>query len=58
MISFFGVDGQGQSVQLLQHVSQLSVLLVAVKRTGPEPRRVGFKLGVPEGPETPATEYG
>lgn len=58
MISFFGVDGQGQSVQLIQHVSQLSVLLVAVKRAGPEPRRVGFKLGVPEGPETPSKEYG
>lgn len=44
LITFQGLDANNNSVQLVQHISQLSVLLVAVKRTGTEPRRIGFKL--------------
>lgn len=42
MISFYGRDERGQAVQLVQHYMQLSVLLVAVKKQGEKPRRIGF----------------
>ncbi|MCK4349948.1 MAG: hypothetical protein KAX13_03775, partial [Candidatus Krumholzibacteria bacterium] len=44
IITFYGIDDSGQNVQLIQNISQLSVLLVAVKKTGKEPRRIGFSL--------------
>ena len=43
MIIFHGVNVDGNKVQLLQHISQLSVLLVAVKPVD-EPRRIGYIL--------------
>ncbi len=42
MISFYGWDERGQAVQLVQHYTQLSVLLIAVKKQGEKPRRIGF----------------
>lgn len=44
IISFYGKNDQGESLQLIQHTSQLSVLLVAVKKQGDKPRRIGFIL--------------
>jgi len=44
IVIFYGIDEGGQKVQLLQHVSQLSVLLVAVKKAHDKPRRIGFQL--------------
>lgn len=44
IISFDGVDDQGQAVQLIQHTSQLSVLLMAVRKQADQPRRIGFML--------------
>jgi hypothetical protein len=44
IISFKGVDDKGQAVQLIQHTSQLSVLLIAVKKQTEMPRRIGFIL--------------
>jgi hypothetical protein len=44
LICFYGYDTQGQKVQLIQHVNQISVLLIVVKRTNPERVRIGFKL--------------
>lgn len=45
MILFFGRNEQGAPMQLLQHVSQVSVLLVAAKKIGAEPaRRIGFDI--------------
>lgn len=44
IIAFYGKNDQGEEVQLIQHTSQLSVLLVAVKKQGDEPRRIGFVL--------------
>jgi len=44
LVMFHGVNDQGKKVELLQHVSQLSVLLVAIDKVGEKPRRVGFKL--------------
>ena len=44
VISFDGIDDQGQVVQLIQHISQLSVLLIALKKQAEKPRRIGFLL--------------
>lgn len=44
IITFFGKNDEGQSVQLIQNVSQLSVLLIAVKKQREQPRRIGFML--------------
>jgi hypothetical protein len=42
IITFHGVNENQERLQLIQHVSQLSVLLVAVKKIGDAPRRIGF----------------
>lgn len=46
MITFYGRDEEGLKTQLVQHVSQLSVMLRAVPKIEPEepPRRIGFAL--------------
>ena len=46
LITFYGVDPNGSKTQLVQHVSQLSVMLVAAKKEdeSQEPNRIGFKL--------------
>lgn len=44
MIVFYGFDDHGKRVQLIQHYSQLSVLLVALPKLGSEARRIGFRL--------------
>ena len=44
MIVFYGKNDRGEPVQLLQHTSQLSVLLVAVRKQQERPRRIGFIL--------------
>ena len=42
IIDFQGVNEHGENVQLIQNISQLSVLLVAMKKLGKKPRRIGF----------------
>lgn len=43
IVTFYGITDSGDKVQLIQHVSQLSVLLVAMKKQSEEPRRpIGF----------------
>ena len=46
LLAFYGRDEDGLKTQLIQHVSQLSVILRAVPKTLPEepPRRIGFAL--------------
>ena len=46
MITFYGIDSNGIKTQLVQHVSQLSVMLRALpKMTSEEaPTRIGFRL--------------
>jgi hypothetical protein len=44
LVTFYGLDENGQRLQLIQHINQISILLVAMKKTGKEPRRIGFKL--------------
>jgi hypothetical protein len=44
LIIFDGRNLDGHPVQLLQHVTQISVLLVAVPKAAQEARRIGFEL--------------
>jgi hypothetical protein len=46
IVTFYGRDEMGVKTQLIQHVSQLSVILRAVPKTMPSepPRRIGFAL--------------
>lgn len=46
ILTFFGRDEDGMKTQLIQHVSQLSVLLRAVPKARPEEpaRRIGFQI--------------
>lgn len=42
IINFDGINEKGERVQLIQNISQLSVLLVAMKKLKDKPRRIGF----------------
>ncbi len=46
IVTFYGRDEAGTRTQLIQHVSQLNVLLRALPRPEgrPEPQRIGFRL--------------
>ena len=46
IVTFYGMDQTGARVQLVQHVSQLNVLLRAMPKAKPdvEPVRIGFRL--------------
>ena len=46
IITFYGSDPEGTKTQLIQHVSQLSVMLRALPKhiDQPEPQRIGFRL--------------
>jgi hypothetical protein len=41
---FSGIDSNGQNIQLVQHLTQLSVLLISMDKVGDKPNRIGFKL--------------
>lgn len=44
LITFEGTNADGRPVRLLQHISQISVLLVALPVEKGPPRRIGFDL--------------
>lgn len=46
IVTFYGSDQTGARTQLVQHVTQLNVMLRAVPKLSPEaePRRIGFRL--------------
>jgi hypothetical protein len=47
IVTFYGADENGAKMQLIQHVTQLNVVLRAIsKETPPEEpaRRIGFRL--------------
>ncbi len=46
IITFYGTDQSGAKTQLIQHVSQLSVMLRALPKVqeAKEPNRIGFRL--------------
>ena len=45
IITFYGADAGGGKRQLIQHVSQLSVMLTAAPRLRSPAQRIGFRLG-------------
>ena len=47
IVTYYGIDQTGARTQLVQHVSQLNVLLRAQPKPDParEARRIGFQLG-------------
>lgn len=46
IVTFYGTDQTGARMQLIQHVTQLTVALRAMPKPGEakEPRRIGFRL--------------
>lgn len=46
IVTFYGTDSAGAKTQLVQHVSQLSVMLRALPKMteNAEPKRIGFRL--------------
>ncbi|WP_371170376.1 DUF6173 family protein [Aliiroseovarius sp. 2305UL8-7] len=46
VLTFYGADGEGAKTQLIQHVSQLSVMLRALPKAveSEAPNRIGFRL--------------
>ena len=47
IVTFYGADTDGTKTQLIQHVSQLNVMLQAMPRVAPPedpPVRIGFRL--------------
>lgn len=46
ILTFYGTDNNGMRTQLVQHVSQLNVMLCAMPKPEdiPQPRRIGFRL--------------
>ncbi|WP_246534546.1 DUF6173 family protein [Aliiroseovarius lamellibrachiae] len=46
IVTFYGADEVGGKTQLIQHVSQLSVMLRALPKAVPaeDPKRIGFRL--------------
>ena len=48
IITFYGSDPEGTKTQLIQHVTQLSVMLRALPKLTPAvaPNRIGFRLAV------------
>ncbi|WP_417270876.1 DUF6173 family protein [Celeribacter sp.] len=48
IVTFYGTDGAGAKTQLVQHVTQLNVMLRALPKHEPEaaPARIGFRLAL------------
>lgn len=43
-VTFYGTNLDGNPVELIQHLSQISVLLIALPKESDEPRRIGFAM--------------
>ncbi len=43
-VKFYGMNLDGNPVELIQHISQVSALLVALPNEEDAPRRIGFIL--------------
>lgn len=44
MLIYYGENEHGKLMQLLQHYTQMSILLTAVPKVEDKPRRIGFHL--------------
>jgi hypothetical protein len=42
MVVFSGVDSSARRACIIQHYTQVSIQIVALKKLEPEPRRIGF----------------
>jgi hypothetical protein len=42
LVVFNGVDGEGRPACIIQHYTQISVQMIAVRKLENEPRRIGF----------------
>lgn len=60
IVTFYGSDPRGTKTQLVQHVSQLSVLLRALPKQVPQaaPERIGFRLAAALDDDRASTEDG
>jgi hypothetical protein len=56
MILFYGISETMGKVQLIQHISQFSVLLVSVVKQQEKPRRIGF-LWEKKAPDTQVQDF-
>lgn len=58
IVTFYGTDSDGTKTQLIQHVSQLNVMLRAEPRreTKEPPNRIGFRLAADLGRHTENTQ--
>jgi hypothetical protein len=50
IICFYGIDNEKRRVQLIQHVNQLSFLLISVARIDKNKSRIGFRLSNKDNP--------
>ena len=48
IITFYGTGPDGVKTQLVQHVSQLNVMLRSAPKLADEPTRIGFRLTTPD----------
>ena len=44
LISFMGSTDKGEPLELIQHVSQISILLMKLKRQDPNKPKIGFRM--------------
>ena len=44
LIMFYGKNNQGRPIRLIQHYTQLSVLLTSMPKVKEQPRRIGFAI--------------
>lgn len=60
IVTFYGSDPAGGKTQMVQHVSQLNVMLRAIAKPAAqeEPTRIGFRLGAALADEAPMGEKG
>lgn len=47
IITFYGINEEGESIQLIQHISQLNVLFIKLEKIHEEPKRIGFQTAEP-----------
>lgn len=44
LVKFYGSSPDGRPIELMQHISQVSILLVAIPTRAAKARRIGFEL--------------
>lgn len=44
LVKFYGTNADGRKVELMQHMTQVNVLLVGLRKQNEQPKRIGFIL--------------